>query len=261
VFKKVSPVFLGLLVSFIVSGIYAASIPSVAAQTANFRQSTDTDIAEGISIFLFVVLGWLVSTCLHEFGHAWVAYRGGDIAIRGRGYLTLDPLKYMDPITSIGIPLLMLVIGGFALPGAAVYVNRNSIRTKRLRSLMSLAGPAANLVCFMVCVLGSLATAHSGTALFYGFVVLAAFQIMAVLLNLLPIPGLDGWGAALPWLPRKIASFGQRYQSRIFWLFIFVLIFPGTSPDLFGLANNISGLFGISNFSTAVGFDLFRFWS
>jgi Zn-dependent protease len=50
-------------------------------------------------VFLFVVSGWLVSLCLHEYAHAVVAYRAGDRDIAHRGYLTLNPLKYSHPLS------------------------------------------------------------------------------------------------------------------------------------------------------------------
>lgn len=259
--KQISPTFLALVGLFMASGLFAGFTPSLRALEPSFELGSDSPITQGVAVFVFVVLGWLVSTCLHEFAHAWVAFKGGDVSVKGRGYLMLDPLKYMDPLTSLVIPVLMLIIGGFALPGAAVFINRNAIRTRKLRSYMSLAGPAANLLCCFVCSVGSWLTAGSGTALFYGFVVLASFQAMAVMLNLLPIPGLDGWGALLPWLPRKIASFGQRYQSRILWVFIFLLIFTGVGRDLFVLSDMLAEAFGMSRASNAIGFTLFRFWS
>ena len=58
----------------------------------------------GINVFLFVVAGWLVSLCLHEYAHALTAYRGGDHGVAGRGYLTLNPLKYAHPLLSIVLP-------------------------------------------------------------------------------------------------------------------------------------------------------------
>lgn len=75
--------------------------------------------------FLMVLGGWGVSLCLHEFGHAYVAYRGGDREVYFKGYLTLDPRKYTDPVFSIVLPLLILAIGGIPLPGGAVFINHH----------------------------------------------------------------------------------------------------------------------------------------
>ena len=49
--------------------------------------------------------GWLVSLCLHEYAHALVAYRAGDLGVAERGYLTLNPLKYTHPLLSIVLPV------------------------------------------------------------------------------------------------------------------------------------------------------------
>ena len=71
-------------------------------------------------MFVFVVFGWLVSLCLHEFGHAYTAWRYGDQDVEVRGYLTLNPLKYANPLLSLGVPLLFIALGGIGLPGGAV---------------------------------------------------------------------------------------------------------------------------------------------
>jgi Zn-dependent protease len=72
----------------------------------------------GIAVFTFVTAGWIVSLSLHEYGHALVAYRGGDRSVASRGYLTLNPLKYAHPILSIVLPLVFLLLGGIGLPAA-----------------------------------------------------------------------------------------------------------------------------------------------
>jgi Zn-dependent protease len=48
--------------------------------------------------FFIVTALWVFSVCLHEFGHAYVAYRGGDYTVRDKGYLTLNPLHYTHPL-------------------------------------------------------------------------------------------------------------------------------------------------------------------
>ncbi len=76
-----------------------------------------------VGVFVFVIAGWLVSLCLHEFGHAFTAWRFGDHDVAVRGYLTLNPLKYSNPMLSIGLPLLFIALGGIGLPGGAVYLR------------------------------------------------------------------------------------------------------------------------------------------
>jgi Zn-dependent protease len=96
-------------------------------------------------VFVMVIAGWVVSLCLHEFGHAFTAWRFGDRDIELRGYLDMDPRRYVSPVWSIVVPIAITAIGGIGLPGAAVYLQ-TSFMTPTRRTLVSLAGPAANLV-------------------------------------------------------------------------------------------------------------------
>ena len=113
---------------------------------------TPEAVTEGSSVLLttgivlLVLGGWAVSLCLHEFGHAAVAYRGGDHSVRAKGYLTLDIRRYTDVGLSFVLPILILLIGGIPLPGGAVWIEHGAIRSRGMRSLVSLAGPATNLV-------------------------------------------------------------------------------------------------------------------
>src|SRR6202035_5998673 len=98
-----------------------------------------------VAVFIFVIAGWVVSLCLHEFGHAFTAWKFGDRGGAMRGYLDLDPRRYSHPVLSVVLPLAITAIGGIGLPGAAVYV-RTSFMTAKQRTLVSLAGPTANLL-------------------------------------------------------------------------------------------------------------------
>ena len=92
-----------------------------------------------IGVFIFVIAGWLVTLCLHEFAHAFTAWRFGDHDVAVRGYLTLNPLKYSHPLLSLGLPMLFIALGGIGLPGGVVCV-RTSWMTTRQKTLVSLAG-------------------------------------------------------------------------------------------------------------------------
>ena len=82
-------------------------------------------------MFLFVVFGWLLSLCLHEYAHALVGYRGGDYGVIHRGYLQLNPLKYTNAVLSIVLPIVFIIFGGIALPGGAVLIDHHRLRSKR----------------------------------------------------------------------------------------------------------------------------------
>src|SRR6266700_2273408 len=92
------------------------------------RERTGAAVRPSPVFLAFVVSGWLISLCLHEFGHAYTAWRYGDHAVAVRGYLTLNPARYADAGLSIVLPMIFLVTGGIGLPGGAVYIDRGAIR-------------------------------------------------------------------------------------------------------------------------------------
>src|SRR5262245_49104945 len=95
-------------------------------------------------------IGWILSVVLHEFAHGIVAYWGGDYTIRERGGLTLNPLQYIDPVMSLLLPAIIFVTGGVPLPGGVTYIRRDLIRTRGWRVATSLAGPAMNVILFLL---------------------------------------------------------------------------------------------------------------
>src|SRR2546429_9536699 len=106
-----------------------------------------------MEVFLIVTVLWVFSVCLHEFGHAWAAYRGGDTTVKEKGYLTLNPIHYTHPVYSLVMPLVFLMLGGIGLPGGAVYITDQLLRSKAWRTAVSLAGPVCSvllphLLCF-----------------------------------------------------------------------------------------------------------------
>jgi Zn-dependent protease len=179
-------------------------------------------------MFAFVIGGWLISLCLHEFGHALAAFWGGDESVENKGYLTLNPLKYTHPVISIVIPLIMMLMGGIAFPGGAVYINVHALRKPSYRSLVSAAGPLANLFCLFL-----LALPFTELPFYYVFSrapeeflsalgILALLQMVALFINLLPIPGLDGFGILEPFLPREFNF--MRSLGSLGFLIVFVLL-------------------------------------
>src|SRR3954454_18188892 len=105
-----------------------------------------------LAVFLFIVAAWVVSLSLHEFAHAYLAWRFGDHDIEARGYLTLNPIKYAHPVLSILLPVLFIAIGGIGLPAGAVWLHSERFRSDLQRTLVSLAGPLVNLVLAVVLI-------------------------------------------------------------------------------------------------------------
>jgi Zn-dependent protease len=212
-------------------------------------------------VFILVIAGWLVSLCLHEFGHAYTAWRFGDRDAAVRGYLTLDPRRYSNPALSLVLPMVFIALGGIGLPGAAVYLQ-TSFMTPARRTLVSLAGPAANLVlAILLLTVTQLCYDRHHAVLWAGVAFLGFLQIMAVVLNLLPIPGLDGYDALEPHLsPETQRALAPAKQFGVFIL-LFVLLAPGLNHWLFGIVGWLFDFSGVPHVLAAAGNSLTRFWS
>lgn len=160
-------------------------------------------------LFLAILIGWIMSVILHEFAHGVVAYWGGDWTIRERGGLTLNPFQYIDPIGSLLLPAIFLLMGGVPLPGGATYVRRDLLRSRGWDTAVSLAGPAMNVLIFLICTISlhpkvgwaDYSVPFSQWTNGPTFVAaMAVLQMMAVLFNLFPVPPLDGFQAISPYL-------------------------------------------------------------
>jgi Zn-dependent protease len=214
-----------------------------------------------VGVFIFVVAGWLVSMCLHEFAHAYTAWRYGDHDVAVRGYLTLNPLKYSSPLMSIGLPLLFIALGGIGLPGGAVYV-RTSWMTPWRRTTVALAGAIANAGCAVILLTLTAVFATSNHAVFWsGMAFLGFLQVTAVVLNLLPIPGLDGYGALEPHLSPETQRALEPAKQFGFFILLIVLIAPPLNHWFFSIVYWFFDLSGVPSILVSVGSQLTRFWS
>lgn len=211
-------------------------------------------------VFVLVIAGWIVSLCLHEFGHAFTAWRFGDHDVAVRGYLTLNPLKYSNPMLSLALPLLFIALGGIGLPGGAVWVRTLGM-TKWQRTAVSLAGPFANLV-LAVALLGATRLFYSQehTVFWSGMAFLGLLQVMAVVLNLLPIPPLDGYGALEPHLSDSLQRTLDPLKQYGFFILLFLLIAPPLNQWFFSLVFKVYAALGGIGQLASIGYGLTLFW-
>lgn len=211
-------------------------------------------------IVLVVLGGWAVSLCLHEFAHAFVAYRGGDETVRARGYLTLDIRRYTNVALTFVLPVLFLLLGGIPLPGGAVLVNHGAIRSRAVRSLVSFAGPAVNLVLGLTLVL-TVAAVPMAVGLAAALSCLALIQVLAFVLNILPVPGLDGFGVLEPFLPPQARLLAAKVAPWAPLVLLVVLLgLPGASAVLFGVGEALFGLIGGNARLASAGYAQLLFW-
>ncbi|WKG04283.1 site-2 protease family protein [Mycolicibacterium sp. HK-90] len=244
-----SPVFLAVIALTVAGGVLA------------WLAGMERTPLSYAGVFILVIAGWLVSLCLHEFGHAFTAWRFGDHDVAVRGYLTLNPFKYSHPLLSLGLPVLVIALGGIGLPGGAVYV-RTSWMTARQKTLVSLAGPAANLVLAVLLLGITRLFAEPEHAVFWsGLAFLGFLQVTAVVLNLLPVPGLDGYGALEPHLsPDTQRALEPAKQWGLFILLI-LLFTPVLNRWFFSVVFWFVDLSGVPSQLVAIGSQLTRFWS
>jgi len=233
--------------------------PAVCAATAvgaALAQRGATPI--GVWVFVTVLGGWVITLCLHEFAHAALALAGGDTSVRERGYLTLNPTRYMDSANSFVIPILLLAIGGIPLPGGAVLVQPGRLRHRWWSSVVAAGGPATNILAGIVlAILAAPFDSAMGAALSF----LALLQFVAGILNLLPVPGFDGYGILAPYLSPRITQALAR--TRV-WLplaaFAVIFAVPGVMRALFAAGYRLLGLAGGNTLAAGVGAGLFQFW-
>jgi Zn-dependent protease len=213
-----------------------------------------------MEVFLFVTVGWVFSVCMHEFGHALVAYRGGDYTVREKGYLTLNPVHYTDPFYSLVMPVIFLFLGGIGLPGGAVYINDHLLRSKGWRTAVSLAGPGMNvLLTVVLCIPFWL---HLEDMRFGpGLAFLIELQISAVIFNLIPVPPLDGFRAISPWLPEETTERLLRQSNVFIWvLFLAMWYVRPLNEGFWNLVHGVLTLLGVDYQLAWLGWKEFQFW-
>ncbi len=153
----------------------------------------------------------LFAITMHEAAHAYVAHHFGDMTAYNQGKVTLNPLKHIDPVGTVLVPLLTLFAGGFLFGWANTPVNFAALRRPKEDMLwVSLAGPAANLAMALFwALMMKLALMSPGNYFAEPLLGMAdiGVKINAVLfvLNLLPLPPLDGGRIAISMLPHRLA--------------------------------------------------------
>ena len=179
-------------------------------------------------IFLIIVL--IFSIVIHEVSHGAMAYHLGDPTAKYAGRLTLNPLKHLDPIGSVILPLLLVVIRSPILFGYAkpVPINPYNFRDQKYGSLkVSLAGPGANLAVavFFGLLLRFIPLLSSFSGLIQIFSYIVYINILLAVFNLLPIPPLDGSHVLFTFLPPSAIKIKIFLQQFGFFILIFIILF------------------------------------
>lgn len=200
------------------------------------------------SVFSILIL--ILSVVIHEVCHGYAALKLGDPTAKYAGRLSLNPLKHLDPIGSVIVPLILAIIPPHMVFGWAKPVPVNSYNLKNHRwgeTLVAAAGPAANLG--IALVFGLLIRWNTaGQFLPDSFLSITAslvfINLLLAVFNLVPIPPLDGSKIFFGLLPRQsfeVQNWIERHSLIIFLFFVFFL-WGFVSPVIAFLFRLITGL-------------------
>lgn len=189
---------------------------------------------EGLSLIQQITV-WVVpvifAITVHEVAHGWVAKYYGDNTAWMLGRLTLNPLKHIDPVGTILVPGLMLAFTGFVFGWAKpVPVNTRNLRNpKHDMAIVALAGPVANVLMALGWVLFIrlailINTAEFTVPMIYVGIAGIMINLVLALLNMLPIPPLDG-SRILSWaLPGRWGYYYNQFEQYGFYLLVLLLM-------------------------------------
>ncbi|MBR2588826.1 site-2 protease family protein [Candidatus Saccharibacteria bacterium] len=194
---------------------------------------------------VIVVVVTLFSMILHELAHGLVAFALGDRTAKEEGRLTLNPIKHLDPVFSIAVPLIMYLSGGPVFGGAKpVPVNSRNLKGGAWgMALVAIAGPLTNFIL----AFASFLIGHF-TGVIYtdsGLITMIMSQMIMINLgffvfNILPIPPLDGSRILYAIAPDGAREVMERIERTLgVWLILFLVIVAGSLlPNLMGTMIN-----------------------
>lgn len=178
---------------------------------------------------LISILVFIIAIVAHEFAHGYTAYRLGDNTAKSAGRLTLNPFAHADPVGTILLPAFLIithspVVFGWAKP---VPVNPNNFSNpKRGMLFTALSGPAANFL--LAYIFASIYKMHFFPAYSTGWMFLLSgvmINLVLGIINLIPIPPLDGSNILIAVLPPAVAKKYVQLQRYGFIILIGLLYF------------------------------------
>lgn len=198
-----------------------------------------------ISLLALVIL--VYSAILHEIAHGFVAERLGDPTARLLGRLTLNPLPHIDLFMSILLPLLLFLSHTGIIFGGAKPVPVDPFNLKEGRkdiALVSLAGPATNILLVLIATALFKLLGGGATNIFVSFLVIFLGLVIKInlslaIFNLLPIPPLDGSKIFALLLPEKLADSYLSLSSIGTLVLLFLLMFPIGGLSLLSIVSTI----------------------
>lgn len=183
---------------------------------------------------LFIIPPFLFAVMLHEIAHGWAAERLGDPTARAQGRITLNPLKHVDPMMTIIVPLTLIIMGSPIVFGGAKPVPINPMYFQNPRKgmvIVAAAGPIANLLIAILCGaisigMNAITPHNSATAILTMFLsACITINVVLAVFNLIPVPPLDGGRIAVGLLPKRLAYKISQLEPYGFIIIIALLYF------------------------------------
>ena len=205
------------------------------------------------TLFIWII-PVLFAITLHEAAHGWIAGKFGDHTARMMGRVTLNPVKHIDPVGTIIVPLALLIMStgfifGWAKP---VPINFNALRSPKSGMIwVALAGPGANLIMAIGWLFVAILSFNNNIPIMLKMAGAGIFiNILLAVFNLLPIPPLDGSRVISALLPNPLAYKYNQLERFGFVILIGLMFIGGFSYivwPIVGLAlNSLSVLSGLN---------------
>jgi Zn-dependent protease len=218
----------------------------------------ELNLVQTIAVYALPVI---FAITLHEAAHGYVARHFGDLTAYAEGRISLNPLRHIDPFGTVALPLILLVVsklfGGGIIFGWAkpVPVNFANLRhPKRDMLWVAAAGPFSNLVMALFwALMAKIGMSMTGNYFALPLAMMGAagvfFNIIIMVLNLVPLPPLDGGRILVSLLPHHLAHRVARVEPYGF-LILILLLFTGVLgfmlwPAIFVLMTLVASMFGL----------------
>ena len=189
---------------------------------------------DGIFSLILSIPAVLLAITVHEFGHAFAAYKLGDDTPLRQGRLSLNPMDHVDPL---GIAMLLFAHIGWGKPVQVNPRNYNrNITVEKADAIVSFAGPLMNFITAIVFALIYCALIKFAGVTFLtsniGFIILSIVASIVTMdiglgvFNMIPLPPLDGSKIFLPILPRNAKVWFVQHEQMFYFVFLFIWITP-----------------------------------
>lgn len=202
---------------------------------------------EFIYWILVAIPSILIASTVHEYAHAYVAFRLGDATAKAEGRLTLNPIKHIDPLGALSMVLFRF---GWSKP---VPINEYAFKNREIgTALVALAGPLSNLMlAFLISILYKYVLSDTSFLIVFSLYTFTTINIALAVFNLLPIPPLDGHKIVRAILPKGLRYYWEQLERySILLILLLVLPFSPLNDIVFSfISNTLSKILSILGFN------------